>query len=90
MEVRNGPDGRPQVMVCGAAREVARERQIGEILVSISHCRTYATAYALAPGRPAAADEGADQPPRVMSGSPPVCSRIADRPSIEITYRRRR
>ncbi len=27
VEVRNGPDGRPQVMICGAAREVARERQ---------------------------------------------------------------
>jgi holo-[acyl-carrier protein] synthase len=54
VEVRNGPDGRPQVMICGAAREVARERQIGEILVSISHCRTYATAHALALGRLAA------------------------------------
>jgi len=31
----------------------ARERGIGEILISISHCRTYATAYALALGRPA-------------------------------------
>lgn len=52
IEVRNDPDGRPQVMVCGAAREVARERGISEILVSISHCRTYATAYALALVRP--------------------------------------
>ena len=53
IEVRNDPNGRPQVLVCGAAREIARERGIGEILVSISHCRTYATAYALALGRPA-------------------------------------
>jgi holo-[acyl-carrier protein] synthase len=52
VEVRNGQDGRPVVMVCGAARDVARERGIAEILVSISHCRTYATAYALAVGRP--------------------------------------
>ena len=54
IEVRNNQDGRPQVMVCGAAREIARERGIGEILVSISHCRTYATAYALALLRPPA------------------------------------
>jgi holo-[acyl-carrier protein] synthase len=53
IEVRNGHDGRPTVLIGGAAREVARERGIGEILVSISHCRTYATAYAIAVGRPA-------------------------------------
>jgi holo-[acyl-carrier protein] synthase len=52
IEVRNGAEGKPHVMVCGAAREVARDQGIGEILVSISHCRTYATAYALALGRP--------------------------------------
>src|ERR1700758_2991218 len=51
IEVRNGQDGRPQVMVCGAARETALERGIGDILVSISLCRTYATAYALALAR---------------------------------------
>jgi len=51
VEVRNGHDGRPQVLVCGAARETARERGIGDILISISHCRTYATAYAIALGR---------------------------------------
>lgn len=53
VEVRNGPEGRPHVLVCGAAREMARERNIAEVLVSISHCRTYATAYALALGRSA-------------------------------------
>jgi holo-[acyl-carrier protein] synthase len=58
IEVRNGQNGRPQVMVCGAAREIASQRGIGEILVSISHCRTYATAYALALGK----TTGAPQP----------------------------
>ena len=53
IEVRNGQDGRPQVLVCGAARETARERGIVDILITISHCRTYATAYAMAVGRPA-------------------------------------
>jgi holo-[acyl-carrier protein] synthase len=54
IEVRNGPEGRPQVLVCGTAREIALERGIGDILISISHCRTYATAYAIAVGRPEA------------------------------------
>jgi holo-[acyl-carrier protein] synthase len=52
IEVRNAPLGRPTVLVCGRARELALERGIGDILVSISHCRTYATAYAMAVGRP--------------------------------------
>ena len=51
IEVRNDHGGRPQVLVCGAARETARKRGIGDILVSISHCRTYATAHAIALGR---------------------------------------
>jgi holo-[acyl-carrier protein] synthase len=48
IEVRSGNGERPEVMVGGVAKEVAREREIGDILVSISHCRTYATAYAMA------------------------------------------
>ncbi len=51
VEVRNGSDGRPQVLIGGAARDLARDRGIADILISISHCRTYATAYALALGR---------------------------------------
>jgi holo-[acyl-carrier protein] synthase len=50
MEVRNTPAGQPKVLVCGGAKEAALRRGIGDILVSISHCRTYATAYALAVG----------------------------------------
>jgi holo-[acyl-carrier protein] synthase len=48
LEVRNAPGGQPKVHVCGGAKEAALERGIGDIMVSISHCRTYATAYALA------------------------------------------
>jgi holo-[acyl-carrier protein] synthase len=64
IEVRNGQDGRPQVLVCGAAREIARERGIGDILVSIAHCRTYATASALALGRPSAARQPVSPTPQ--------------------------
>lgn len=51
LEIRNDDRGRPTVLVCGGAREVARERGIADILISISHCRTYATAYAMALGQ---------------------------------------
>jgi holo-[acyl-carrier protein] synthase len=50
-------------MVCGAARVIARERGIAEVLVSISHCRTYATAYAMALGRPASREASVGQSP---------------------------
>src|SRR5262249_48812639 len=52
IEVRNGFGGQPRVLVCGEAKEAALRRGVGDILISISHCRTYATAYALAVGPP--------------------------------------
>ncbi|SIN90432.1 holo-[acyl-carrier-protein] synthase [Singulisphaera sp. GP187] len=48
LEVRNLGGGQPQVLICGGAKELALQKGIGDILISISHCRTYATAYALA------------------------------------------
>jgi holo-[acyl-carrier protein] synthase len=60
VEVRNGHSGQPRVLVCGAAREATLERGIADILVSISHCRTYATAYAMALGRQAPAPKPPD------------------------------
>ena len=50
VEVRNQPGGAPKVHVCGKAKEVARDKGIADILITISHCRTYATAYAIAVG----------------------------------------
>lgn len=55
IEVRSGAAGQPLVMIAGMAKEIARERGIADILVSISHCRTYATAHALALSRRASA-----------------------------------
>jgi holo-[acyl-carrier protein] synthase len=55
LEVRNRPEGAPEVMVQGGARDAALLRGIGDVLVSISHCRTYATAYAVALARPGSA-----------------------------------
>jgi holo-[acyl-carrier protein] synthase len=51
IEVRNEMGGRPRLVLGGAARELAAKLGIDEILISISHCRTHATAYALAVGR---------------------------------------
>jgi holo-[acyl-carrier protein] synthase len=48
LEVRSGNTGQPKVMIAGVAKEIARELGIADILISISHCRTYATAYAIA------------------------------------------
>ena len=48
MEIRNEPSGKPQVLLCGAAKDSAQPLRISDILLSISHCRAYATAYAIA------------------------------------------
>jgi holo-[acyl-carrier protein] synthase len=58
IEVRIGESGQPEVMVGGIAKEVARERGIADILISISHCRTYATAYAIAVTRNGSPEPG--------------------------------
>lgn len=48
IEVRNEPGGAPRIVLGGGAREVAESQGIGDILISISHCRTHATAFAIA------------------------------------------
>jgi len=50
IEVLNETSGKPLVMLTGGAREVAEQLGITEMLVTISHCHTHATAYALATG----------------------------------------
>ncbi len=50
MEIRSNPQGRPSVLLCGGAREVADALGVQEILISISHCRSHATAMATAVG----------------------------------------
>ena len=48
VEIRTDADGQPRVLVCGRAKERARHLRVADILLSISHCRAYATACALA------------------------------------------
>ncbi len=52
IEVVNEPGGRPLVELRGGARDVGERLGIAEMLISISHCRSHATAYAIAQGRP--------------------------------------
>jgi holo-[acyl-carrier protein] synthase len=64
MEIRNGPNGEPHVLLCGACKDVAQHLRISNILLSISHCRAYATAYAVAvAGGPPPAAAGGGPPP---------------------------
>jgi holo-[acyl-carrier protein] synthase len=48
MEVRNNTEGAPSVHLGGATKERAQQMKIANILLTISHCRAYATAYAIA------------------------------------------
>jgi holo-[acyl-carrier protein] synthase len=51
IEVHNEMGGRPRIVLSGGASELCRKIGIDEMLISISHCRTHATAYALAVGK---------------------------------------
>ncbi|MEE8453009.1 MAG: holo-ACP synthase [Thermoguttaceae bacterium] len=53
VEVRNVPGGRPIVAVQGGVKEAVERIGITKLLISISHCRTHATAYAIALGKEA-------------------------------------
>lgn len=48
IEVCSQKSGQPLLAIRGGAREVANQLGITEILITISHCRAYATATAIA------------------------------------------
>jgi holo-[acyl-carrier protein] synthase len=60
LEIRTDADGRPRVLVCGPAKERLRTLRVADVLVSIAHCRAYATAQAIAVRTPAA--DGSTEP----------------------------
>lgn len=51
VEIRNDASGKPTVALRGGARDMVEELEITQMLISISHCRSHATAYALAVGK---------------------------------------
>ena len=48
IEIVNEPSGRPRVTLTGRCREIAEEKNLSEILISISHIATHAIASAVA------------------------------------------
>ena len=48
IEVISERSGQPKITLHGGAREYAQKQGIDEILITISHCRSYATATAIA------------------------------------------
>jgi holo-[acyl-carrier protein] synthase len=50
VEVVNDVAGRPSIRLSGGAQEVCQRSGIQQVLISISHCRCHATAYAVAMG----------------------------------------
>ncbi len=48
MEIRNQTNGQPRVHLCGGAKDLAQQLRIADILLTISQCRAYATATAIA------------------------------------------
>jgi holo-[acyl-carrier protein] synthase len=50
IEVAIDRSGKPSIIIRGGAREIASTSGIAQVLVSISHCRAFATATAVALG----------------------------------------
>ena len=50
VEVRNLSGGKPVALLHGGARRIAEQLGVTKVLVSISHCHTHATAYAIVIG----------------------------------------
>ena len=48
IEIANDPAGRPRVELRAATKDHAQSIGIGDVLISISHCRSHATALAIA------------------------------------------
>ncbi|WP_417731088.1 holo-ACP synthase [Rosistilla oblonga] len=50
IEVLNEPGGKPRIALAGEARKLCEELRLNEVQISISHCRSHATAFAIAVG----------------------------------------
>ncbi len=50
IEVRNDVTGQPSIHLSGGAKRTCNECGISQVMISISHCRTFAVAYAIALG----------------------------------------
>ncbi|MFW6170266.1 MAG: holo-ACP synthase [Planctomycetota bacterium] len=50
MEIRNDAAGKPRVALAGGARSVCAQLGVADMLISLSHCRSHASAVAIAMG----------------------------------------
>ncbi|HBE72374.1 MAG TPA: holo-[acyl-carrier-protein] synthase [Planctomycetaceae bacterium] len=50
VEVVNQVGGKPEIVLSGVAEKISRDMGIAQMMISISHCKGYATAYATAVG----------------------------------------
>lgn len=50
IQILNDELGKPYVRLSGNAKKIAISKNIDQILVSISHCKTYAIAFSIAEG----------------------------------------
>jgi holo-[acyl-carrier protein] synthase len=48
VEIVQEPAGPLRVVLTGAVRDLAQRQLVGDVLVSMAHCRAYATGYAVA------------------------------------------
>ena len=48
IEIREEPVTGPVVEICGAMRDLEQSLRVGRVMLSMSHCRAYATATAIA------------------------------------------
>jgi len=48
IEICQEGNGRPEVQLSAAIRDAAERQGVGTVLLSLAHCRAYATAYAMA------------------------------------------
>jgi holo-[acyl-carrier protein] synthase len=51
IEVHNELGGKPNIVLGGGARDLCARQGITQVLITISHCRLFATAYAIAVGK---------------------------------------
>ncbi len=51
VEVVTDGTGQPSILLSGGAAEICERRGVERVLISIAHCRSYATAHAVALGR---------------------------------------
>ena len=58
LDIVNEPGGKPVVEISGAAKNYCVDLGIDKILISISHCRLFATAFATAVRHPDRSTEG--------------------------------